>query len=115
MKSRILFLDDLRRPDEFIPEHLRQAFNWTWVMDYDGFVREISDGKWRDYFLFMMDHDLGDGKTGEDCAKALVAELKKTQSMLPQIIVHSMNPVGKVNMCRVFEDYAKWLSGMNAH
>jgi hypothetical protein len=76
-----------------------------------------------------LDHDLGDSaiaeyyanakpnnilnydnileKTGMDCCKFLVDESVKTNIPLPQIYVHSSNPVGRVNMMSLINNYLK--------
>jgi hypothetical protein len=46
-------------------------------------------------------------KTGMDCCKFLVDESVKTNIPLPQIYVHSSNPVGRVNMMSLINNYLK--------
>jgi hypothetical protein len=42
-----------------------------------------------------------------DCCKFLVDESVKTNIPLPQIYVHSSNPVGRVNMMSLINNYLK--------
>lgn len=55
-----LYLDDLRSTPE----------NFERVYDYDEFVNFINKNGVPEFISF--DHDLGEGKTGFDCAKFLV-------------------------------------------
>jgi hypothetical protein len=79
------------------------------------------------YEVISLDHDLGDTamneyynnvhpnytldynniteKTGLDCAKFLVAESMNTKIPLPQIYVHSANPIGSANIMGYVNNY----------
>jgi hypothetical protein len=79
------------------------------------------------YETISLDHDLGDTamneyynnvhpnytldynniteKTGLDCCKFLVAESMNTKVPLPQIYVHSANPIGSGNMMGYINNY----------
>jgi hypothetical protein len=79
------------------------------------------------YEVISLDHDLGDTamqeyynnvrdnytidykniteKTGMDCAKWLVAESMTKKIPLPQIYVHSANPIGSANMMGYINNY----------
>jgi hypothetical protein len=79
------------------------------------------------YETISLDHDLGDTamneyynnvhpnytldynniteKTGLDCCKFLVAESMNTKIPLPQIYVHSANPIGSGNMMGYINNY----------
>jgi hypothetical protein len=46
-------------------------------------------------------------KTGMDCCKFLVNESMDTNIPLPQVFVHSANPVGRVNMMGFINNYLK--------
>ena len=79
------------------------------------------------YEVISLDHDLGDTamqeyynnvrdnytidysnikeKTGLDCVKWLVAESMTKKIPLPQIYVHSANPIGSANMMGYINNY----------
>jgi hypothetical protein len=79
------------------------------------------------YEVISLDHDLGDTamqeyynnvrdnytidykniteKTGMDCAKWLVAESMTKKIPLPQIYIHSANPIGSANMMGYINNY----------
>jgi hypothetical protein len=46
-------------------------------------------------------------KTGMDSCKFLVEESVETNTPLPQVYVHSSNPVGRVNMMSLINNYLK--------
>lgn len=113
-----LYLDDIRTP---INEE------WVVVRDYDSFVSEIKKWGLQNFELISLDHDLGDSamkeyynnvhpnytldynniseKTGYDAAKFLVAESMNTGIPLPQIYVHSANPIGSANIMGYINNY----------
>ena len=113
-----LYLDDVRIP---------KADNWEVVRNYDEFVAHIKMNGLENYELMSLDHDLGDTamneyynnvspnytldysniqeKTGLDCAKFLVAESMNTKIPLPQIYVHSANPIGSANIMGYINNY----------
>jgi hypothetical protein len=106
-----LYLDDVRIPTEG---------NWEIVRNYDEFVAHIKLNGLENYEVISLDHDLGESamqeyytnvkpnyeldykrieeKTGMDCARFLVAESITKQIPLPQIYVHSANPIGTHNI-----------------
>ena len=102
-----LYLDDVRTP---------KNDEWVVVRNYDEFVKIIQLKGLENFEVISLDHDLGDSamieyytnvknnytleynniseKTGYDAAKFLVAESMNTNIPLPQIYVHSANPIG---------------------
>jgi hypothetical protein len=106
-----LYLDDVRIPNEG---------NWEVVRNYDEFVAHIRMHGLENYEVISLDHDLGESamqeyysnvkpnytldyknieeKTGMDCARFLVAESMTKKIPLPQIYVHSANPIGTHNI-----------------
>lgn len=88
-----LFLDDIRKTPE---DYLR-------VYDYNEFVEFIKTKGLPDFISF--DHDLGEGKTGYDCAKFLVEFCMDCDLKLPEFIVHSQNPIGKENIEKLFFNF----------
>ena len=113
-----LYLDDVRTPKDE---------DWQVVRSYDEFVAHIKMNGLENYELISLDHDLGDTamneyfnnvspnytldysniqeKTGLDCAKFLVAESMNTRIPLPQIYVHSANPIGSANIMGYINNY----------
>jgi hypothetical protein len=113
-----LYLDDVRTP---------KAEDWYVVRSYDEFIAHIKMNGLENYELISLDHDLGDTamneyynnvspnytldynniqeKTGLDCAKFLVAESMNTKIPLPQIYVHSANPIGSANIMGYINNY----------
>ena len=115
-----LYLDDVRTPI---------AKDWIIIRNYDDFVKEIKLHGLGNFEVISLDHDLGDTamveyytnaknnyiidysnineKTGLDVAKFLVAESMNTGIPLPQIYVHSANPIGSHNIIGYINNYFK--------
>jgi hypothetical protein len=114
-----LYLDDIRKP---------LANHWQVVTNYDEFISHIRLNGLENYELISLDHDLGEQatnefykntqpnytlnydnivneKTGLDCAKWLVAESMTKKIPLPQIYVHSANPIGSANIMGYLNNY----------
>lgn len=113
-----LYLDDVRIPTEG---------NWEVVRNYDEFVAHIKLNGLENYEVISLDHDLGESamqeyytnvkpnyeldykrieeKTGMDCARFLVAESIAKNIPLPQIYVHSANPIGTHNILGYINNY----------
>ncbi len=117
-KRIYLYLDDVRIPTEG---------EWEVVRNYDEFVAHIRLHGLENYEVISLDHDLGESamqeyytntkphfeldynrieeKTGMDCARFLVAESMGKNIPLPQIFVHSANPIGSANMMGYINNY----------
>jgi hypothetical protein len=119
-KNKIyLYLDDVRTPTEG---------DWKVVRNYDEFVTQIRLNGLENYEVISLDHDLGElsmveyytnvknnytlnydnivnEKTGYDCCKWLVAESMNKNIPLPQIYIHSANPIGSANMMGYINNY----------
>jgi hypothetical protein len=115
-----LYLDDVRIPTEL---------SWEVVRNYDEFVAHIRLNGLENYEVISLDHDLGEGamqeyytnvkpnyeldykrieeKTGMDCARFLVAESITRGIPLPQIYVHSANPIGTHNILGYVNNYLR--------
>ncbi len=114
-----LYLDDVRTPN---------SENWKVVRNYDEFVSHIMLNGLENYEVISLDHDLGEEsmyeyytnvknnftlnydnivneKTGMDCAKYLVAKSMEKGIPLPQIYIHSANPIGSANMMGYVNNY----------
>ena len=102
-------MDDIRIP---------KTEGWDIVRNYDEFVAWIRLNGIPDEVSF--DHDLAEiyynsstgaqsfkyyEKTGYDAAKFLVAESMNTKIPLPQIYIHSANPIGSSNMMGYINNY----------
>lgn len=119
-----LYLDDVRTPTHS---------EWMVVRNYDEFVTAIKFHGLDNFEVISLDHDLGDQsmleyynnvkenytldynnikneKTGYDVAKFLVSESMSSGIPLPQIYVHSANPIGSANIMGYINNYF-----MNCH
>tara|TARA_R110000782_G_scaffold39401_2_gene91580 strand:- start:9 stop:404 length:396 start_codon:yes stop_codon:yes gene_type:complete len=128
--KNLLWLDDLRNP--FLDEEKRvpkgnDQWNINWVLNHDQFVKWIEMYGVPDAISF--DHDLAEEhytpeyfwndyeeskkfqewkskthkfKTGEYCAKWLKIHCYELGFHLPDIYVHSANPVGADKIKKVF-------------
>ncbi len=113
-----LYLDDVRTPT---------SDDWVVVRNYDEFVTEINKWGLDKYEIISLDHDLGEGamveyytnvknnftldygnieeKTGMDCCRFLISESMNKKIPLPQIYIHSANPIGSANMMGFINNY----------
>jgi hypothetical protein len=117
-KKRI-YLDDVRTPI---------GTDWVIVRNYDQFVSTVRLYGLENFEVISLDHDLGEEsmieyytnvknnyvlnydnivgeKTGYDCCKFLVSESMSKKIPLPQIYVHSANPIGSANMMGYINNY----------
>ena len=90
-----IYLDDLRT----IPE------GFIGLRSYAEFVTYIETNGLPDFISF--DHDLGLQESGYDCAKWLVAYCLDNEMKLPDFVVHSQNPVGKINIESLLNNFRK--------
>lgn len=100
-----IFLDDERYPPDI-------GDNFLIVRSYDLFKSELDDLVYfGDKLSFISwDHDLGEDKTGLDCAKLLV-RYDMDHGILSNdfsYYVHSQNPVGKANIESYLTSYFKF-------
>jgi hypothetical protein len=116
-----LYLDDIRTPIDD---------DWIVVRNYEQFVSTIKLNGLENFDMISLDHDLGDQamveyytnaknnyqinyenivneKTGYDCCKFLVSVSMTKNIPLPQIYVHSANPIGAHNMMGYINNYLK--------
>jgi hypothetical protein len=116
-----LYLDDVRTPTQG---------NWIVVRNYDEFVETINRIGLNSISWISLDHDLGEEamieyytnvkhnntidysnivneKTGMDCCKFLVGHCLSNNITLPDINIHSANPVGVVNMMSYLDNFFK--------
>jgi hypothetical protein len=113
-----LYLDDVRTP---------VGEGWVVVRSYDAFVAKVRLTGLENFEVISLDHDLGKEamdeyynnvspnytldynniieKTGYDVAKWLVAESMTKNIPIPQIYVHSANPIGSANIMGYINNY----------
>jgi hypothetical protein len=113
MNKNILFLDDIRIPNDAFLYTKNPIYNKDWdvVRNYQEFVDYINKNGMPKFISF--DHDLADEhylslseskrdnykeKTGYECAMWLVDYCLDNSVELPDFLVHSMNPVGKIRI-----------------
>ena len=91
---RILFVDDLRKPnyDEW---ECSVSISKTYI---NAIQRLKEEGP---FDIIDLDHDLGEEKTGYDIAKYIVEH----QIPLVGFRIHSANPVGKFNIQQLLTHY----------
>lgn len=114
----MLYLDDIRTPNDK---------EWIVVRNYEQFVNRINQHGLENIEVISLDHDLGDSamveyynnvkdnytldynniseKTGYDVCKFIVNRSIETGIPLPQIYVHSANPIGSGNMMGYINNY----------
>jgi hypothetical protein len=131
--SYVLFLDDVRNPDDVTwAAFPRDEMIFT-VRNHAAFVKHVMISGVPGFVCF--DHDLADDhyeamlkenendpvkqletivdygseKTGYDCAKWLVDYCAEKKRKFPPYIVHSMNPAGKERIAAYIENAKKHL------
>ena len=123
-----LFLDDIRVPYLNDNNIMSNAYcytkyykykseDWIIVTNYDEFITYIINNGLPK--LISFDNDLSDmhyitndeskytEKTGYDCAKWLCEYCINNKLHLPEYIIHSMNPVGKINIDTYLKNFKK--------
>jgi hypothetical protein len=119
-KTQLLFLDDIRLPIDCldfiksskIDTQIYLNDTWAIVRSYDEFIAWIETHGLPE--LISFDHDLGlsqdsnlEEKNGLTCVKWLVNYCMDNDLIIPEYIVHSQNPVGKVNIQGYLEGFLK--------
>ena len=125
MKPILLWLDDLRNPVIWAKDY--SGYKIIWVKSYNDFIKYISEHGIPDIISF--DHDLDEEhyqmifnllkpnfkipynkfkeKSGYDCALWLIEYCVKNKLNLPDIKIHSMNPIGRENIKNLFIKYVQ--------
>ena len=106
-----LFLDDERMPTEVTWENIPHTVEWTIVRNYREFCHILESKGLPEMVSF--DHDLQDysphypkERTGLDCARYMINFCRAHDLDLPnQYWVHSMSPVGRMNIRRELFSY----------
>ena len=124
--SYLLFLDDVRHPDDVTWEKFPRDLVTFIIKDFDTFVKQVMISGMPAFVCF--DHDLGDQhyaamldeaegrpadygleKTGYDCAKWLVDFCEDNKRKFPRYVVHSKNLIGKERIIAYIENAKKHL------
>ena len=126
--SYVLFLDDVRNPDDVTWAEFPRDEMTLIVRNYEAFVKQVLTSGVPMFVCF--DHDLADEhyeamlkenqhdpvkqletivdygvvKTGYDCAKWLVEYCAEKKKKFPPYVVHSMNPAGKERISGYIEN-----------
>ena len=93
-KGFLLWVDDLRP----VPNEYRDEYEVRWARDYDEAIRELHRFR---YDVICLDHDLGEGPTGYDLCKYIIAK----HIYCPEYRLHTSNPVGRKNMTELLRRY----------
>jgi len=133
-KKYNIFLDDFRDPQDCTYTGKIGFYNnteWFIARNYDDFCKMIRDSWESDNSLpgmISFDHDLADEhydpykyvgsyeeiaksfteKTGYDCAKWLIDFCMDNNIVLPDFLVHSMNPAGGENIFKLLSNFKKF-------
>ena len=130
MKNYNLFLDDVRIPEhcyEYIPDPRYLSLEWHIVRSHEDFIKTL-ESKWESGefpALVSFDHDLHDEHydrsmfhgvnayenaykrftypTGRRSAEFLVKFCKEKNISMPECLIHTMNPAGKVRINRTIK------------
>jgi len=114
MKKTNLFLDDFRNPNDAFNYMKFPIYNnekWEIVRNYKEFCKWLSVNGLPDVISF--DHDLNDFYKGEEftglsCAQFLVTYCEVNELKLPEIYIHSQNPIGKQRIESYLKSYKKF-------
>lgn len=93
-KGNLLWVDDLRP----VPNEYRDNYEVRWARDYDEAIIELHRFR---YDVICLDHDLGEGPTGYDLCKYIIAK----HIYCPEYRLHTSNPVGRKNMTELLRRY----------
>lgn len=132
MNSYNIFLDDIRFPPEAFKYTKDRDYvekDWIVCRNFDQFTKKIEkefiagkvlslvsfdhdlapehyapQTRWDDYNEWAKEGAAFVEKTGYDCAKWLKEFCTNYNMPIPQLKFHTMNPVGKENMQKVFND-----------
>ena len=110
----LIWLDDMRDPSTRYENTIYTYSEYftcsgmgcpiiKWIKDYDSFVKEIEENGLP--FEIAFDHDLGEGKSGFDCAKWLVEYCMDHNVEPPICVSQSSNPIGKDNILNLIANF----------
>lgn len=119
-----LFLDDIRSPTD-LSNYMNEVTilpyllgKWTVVRSFEEFAHCIRNDS--PYERISLDHDLGEDRDGHelpsgyDALKWLVNYHSDNKSkLLPMVLCHSQNPVGKENIQFYWQNFIKSINTYN--
>ena len=105
MKEKIIWLDDIREPISLLEDGTYKESDIRICRNYLQFVEAIQKDGLPEIICF--DHDLGEEKTGYDCAKFVVDYCIKNKVKLPQWYIQSANVVGSAHINDLLKNYKK--------
>ncbi|QTQ12144.1 hypothetical protein HRI96_08020 [Treponema parvum] len=100
--KRLLWLDDLRDPENYITG----KYSVSRAKNYEEFCKYLNSNGIPDVICF--DHDLGEEKSGYDCAKFLVNYCRQHHCDIPEYDIQSSNPVGKENISGLLDSWHRF-------
>lgn len=120
MKQTVIWIDDERNPHSDVwnsvatnKKYVQGDPTIVWLVNYREFRNwldtAVHDTEVLWPTLVCFDHDLGEEKTGFDCAKYLVEVCMKHNLRLPAYTCHSSNPAGRENILSYLNSYKKSL------
>ena len=107
--KKLLWLDDFRNPKDYI----QGDYDITWVKNYDEFCSYINTNGLPDIICF--DHDLGQEKSGYDCAKFVVSYCQAHNLDIPEFDMQSSNTVGKDNIRSILNNWHRVFISQEEH
>ena len=99
--KKLLWIDDFRNPVKYVIGD----YDIVWVKNYDDFCKYINENGLPDIICF--DHDLGEEKSGHDCAKFVINYCQKHNLDIPDYDIQSSNNVGKDNIRSLLNNWHK--------
>lgn len=120
MKQTVIWIDDERNPRSDVWNSVATNKKYVqgdpiivWLVNYWEFRSWLDTAVYDTEVLWptlvCFDHDLGEEKTGLDCAKYLVEVCIKYNLPLPAYTCHSSNPAGRENILSYLNSYKKSL------
>lgn len=96
-----LFVDDIRNPPNS---------DWLIARSYDEAITILDTGL---ISAISLDHDLGEGKTGYDVICWIEKKIRTNEWVyLPEIYIHTSNPVGRQNMQRAYDSLLNYFCSL---
>ena len=103
-----LWLDDEREIEHYFTKDNINKIIFEKARNYDEFIELIKSEGYKDYDMICFDHDLGYGRNGYDCAKALANEIEKFGlDNNINIFIHSSNYSGCKNIYSILKNTIK--------
>lgn len=106
-----LFLDDDRIVEDITWINYPENIMWTTVRTHYDFIIAIEKN---DFDIVSFDHDIQSYNdndvevTGYNLLKWCLDYLYETDRSIPEICIHSQNPIGKANMYKYYSNWIKY-------